>query len=117
MVSKRNVQNLLPWHTLPQNKKEKKVGHREKRLQGCKSLNLIGRTVLSSPAALQCFQVALRMLDACWGAAAELQKEDFDRQIFQQLRDETPDVNNHPVSAAAPDLRVALDFVTSLRQK
>lgn len=49
--------------------------------------------------ALQCFQVALRMLDACWEAAAELQKEDFDRQIFQHLREEAPDVSNHPVSA------------------
>uniref|UniRef100_A0A3Q1H6Q4 non-specific serine/threonine protein kinase n=1 Tax=Anabas testudineus TaxID=64144 RepID=A0A3Q1H6Q4_ANATE len=46
---------------------------------------------------LKCFQVALRMLDACSGAAAELQRQDFDRLIFQQLRDEVPDQTNSPL--------------------
>lgn len=53
------------------------------------------------------------MLDACWGAAAELQKEDFDRQIFQHLREEAPDVSNHPVSASPSVLPSVLLLILS----
>lgn len=58
------------------------------------SVALVNFLLLSG---LQCLQVALRMLDACSGAAAELQKEDFDRHIFQCLREET-DQSISPVS-------------------
>uniref|UniRef100_A0A672Z3Z9 non-specific serine/threonine protein kinase n=1 Tax=Sphaeramia orbicularis TaxID=375764 RepID=A0A672Z3Z9_9TELE len=44
---------------------------------------------------LKCFQVALRMLDACSGAAAHLQKQNFDRQIFQYLREDASDQSNN----------------------
>ncbi|KAM3869857.1 leucine-rich repeat serine/threonine-protein kinase 2 [Diretmus argenteus] len=50
---------------------------------------------------LKGFQVALRMMDACSGAAVELHREDFDRQIFQQLRGEAPDLSNNPLRKSA----------------
>ncbi|XP_028304639.1 leucine-rich repeat serine/threonine-protein kinase 2 [Gouania willdenowi] len=38
---------------------------------------------------LMCFQVALRMMEASSKAAAELQKKDFDREIFQYIQDDS----------------------------
>uniref|UniRef100_A0A3Q3JNS8 non-specific serine/threonine protein kinase n=1 Tax=Monopterus albus TaxID=43700 RepID=A0A3Q3JNS8_MONAL len=46
---------------------------------------------------LKCFQVAARMLDTCPGAAAVMQCKDFDRHIFQHLREETADQSRNPL--------------------
>lgn len=32
-----------------------------------------------------------KLLDTCSGAAAELEKEGFEKEIFQQLRESSPD--------------------------
>ncbi|XP_061679785.1 leucine-rich repeat serine/threonine-protein kinase 2 isoform X2 [Syngnathoides biaculeatus] len=51
---------------------------------------------------LKCFQVALRMLDVCSGSAVELQREDFDRQIFQFLREsDIPEHWKNPLRGSA----------------
>uniref|UniRef100_A0A8C8GES3 non-specific serine/threonine protein kinase n=1 Tax=Oncorhynchus tshawytscha TaxID=74940 RepID=A0A8C8GES3_ONCTS len=50
---------------------------------------------------LKGFQVALRMLDACSGAAGELQREGFDREIFLQLKEGPPDRYSYPLRKAA----------------
>ncbi|XP_061629948.1 leucine-rich repeat serine/threonine-protein kinase 2 isoform X2 [Phyllopteryx taeniolatus] len=51
---------------------------------------------------LKCFQVALRLLDACSGSAVELQREDFDRQIFQLLREsDIPEHCKNPLRRSA----------------
>ncbi|KAK3526798.1 hypothetical protein QTP70_033559 [Hemibagrus guttatus] len=40
---------------------------------------------------LKAFQVIWKLLDTCSGAAAELEKEGFEKEIFQQLRESSPD--------------------------
>ncbi|XP_023811223.1 leucine-rich repeat serine/threonine-protein kinase 2 isoform X1 [Oryzias latipes] len=55
----------------------------------CVVLTSLSQFRQDSEMLLKSFQVAVRMLDACSDAAAELQKRDFDRELFQQLRKET----------------------------
>ncbi|XP_058264093.1 leucine-rich repeat serine/threonine-protein kinase 2 isoform X3 [Hemibagrus wyckioides] len=40
---------------------------------------------------LKAFQVIWKLLDTCSGTAAELEKEGFEKDIFQQLRESSPD--------------------------
>ncbi|XP_037398335.1 leucine-rich repeat serine/threonine-protein kinase 2 isoform X5 [Pygocentrus nattereri] len=40
---------------------------------------------------LKGFQVIWKLLDTCSGAASELEKEGFEKEIFQQLRESSPD--------------------------
>ncbi|XP_072526503.1 leucine-rich repeat serine/threonine-protein kinase 2 isoform X3 [Salminus brasiliensis] len=46
---------------------------------------------------LKGFQVMLKLLDTCSGAAPELEKEGFEREIFQQLRESSPDQRCDPL--------------------
>uniref|UniRef100_M3ZKS1 non-specific serine/threonine protein kinase n=1 Tax=Xiphophorus maculatus TaxID=8083 RepID=M3ZKS1_XIPMA len=66
---------------------------------------------------LKCFQVALRMLDACSGAAAELQREDFDRQIFQHLIQEREQSLRKAVCLALSKMWSDLELHYSMLEK
>lgn len=45
----------------------------------------------------QGFQVVWKLLDTCSSAAAEIQKEGFEKEIFQILRESTADQRRDPV--------------------
>uniref|UniRef100_A0A3B3ZWH3 non-specific serine/threonine protein kinase n=1 Tax=Periophthalmus magnuspinnatus TaxID=409849 RepID=A0A3B3ZWH3_9GOBI len=49
----------------------------------------------------KCFQVSVRMMEACSGGAAQLQKHDFDREVFHQLREEAPESSSSPLRRTA----------------
>uniref|UniRef100_A0A8C9S5D4 non-specific serine/threonine protein kinase n=1 Tax=Scleropages formosus TaxID=113540 RepID=A0A8C9S5D4_SCLFO len=67
---------------------------------------------------LKGFQVAGKLLDSCAGSAAQLEREDFDRIIFEQLRAGLPERNPGPLQklscsclsqmAADSDIRYAM---------
>ncbi|XP_066523231.1 leucine-rich repeat serine/threonine-protein kinase 2 isoform X2 [Hoplias malabaricus] len=46
---------------------------------------------------LKGFQVIWKLMDTCSGAAAELENEGFEKEIFQQLRESSPDRRNNPL--------------------
>ncbi|KAG9281042.1 leucine-rich repeat serine/threonine-protein kinase 2 isoform X2 [Astyanax mexicanus] len=46
---------------------------------------------------LKGFQVIWKLLDTCSGAAPELGKEGFEKEVFQQLRESSPDQRSDPL--------------------
>lgn len=62
------------------------------------TLDFIRGLILILLDGLQAFQVIWKLLDTCSGTAAELEKEGFEKDIFQQLRESSPDYRYDLVS-------------------